>query len=1022
MGRFLPTHRLAVGAAGLLLGFGALILGGCGSSFVGRQYDNLTAYYNKFYNANQAFEKGVRAFEERDRSIDRTRYLSIFPVPTEGLNEAPFEDAIQKSADVLREHPNSKWVDDALLLIGKSYFFQRNYVGATQKFREVMALNTSRELEARFWLARTLVTSGSSAEASEVLRTGEEGPDNSWTARMRLVEGELLVRQEQWSEAERVLEEGVTGDLPDEVAARAAFLLGQVRETQNAPLDARTAYQQVQGYDPSYELGFAARLSDIELQGEHGDPATALDRLEDLGEDDKNLENRGAIALARARIYRAQGQRERARETLQRALYGDRESRRGASAEGRLHYDLAVLYRDAYKDFSRAAAHFDTASTALRDPEEGEHLDRALPAAPLDAGTQADRFRSLAERAREVAHMDSLLRVGRLSDAEFQAFVKELRRKRQAAREQAEEGEMRPTSRRSFGTSGEALAEQRQEQSPAAQTGESDAGFLFHQDPTRVQEGQRRFEQTWGERPRVDNWRRRIAMRSRQSNDEEPEATPTAGGRPVGPQAENDEAASALDLSAIPRDSASQAAMEADRAVARYELANSLFLAAGRPDSAATWYRRILEETGGQPVARRALYALAEAYRAQGDTMAAQQTYEQLIERHPETELAAHARRRLEETPDPAVENRAVQADSTYDRVLEVWQEGDWSAALSQFLSVAREYPETKAAPRALLASGIIYWRRIQEDAGHDARGPIESFLVSLQSDSVGTVGEDPVRSWGSAFDSTATDSTGMPLDSTGMRVLEWDVLASIRSEDAGSSVGETVVETESEDPDSSVTADTSTVADSAHADAAAERYAPLQGLLTHLTEQYPDTPQAERARSMLDLVREQVQPSDSTATDSTDRPSAPDSAVVAAADTVSDADPRRQKENQSRRPTPSTDSTGTDRASSPEPLPAPTSPSDGGEEGAEPQTWTILVQSFSERSAVMPRMREVEQEVEGRWTVDVRRDPEAEAAYLLLVGRFDSEEQANTVRGQLEGEVSGDLNVQPFSNTWVAP
>ncbi len=1019
MGRFLPTHRLAVGAAGLLLGIGALVLGGCGSSFVGRQYDNLTAYYNKFYNANQAFEKGVRAFQERDRSIDRTRYLSIFPVPTEGLNEAPFEDAIQKSADVLREHPDSKWVDDALLLIGKSYFYQKNYVGATQKFREVMALNTSRELEARFWLARTLVTSGSYAEASEVLRTGGEGPDNSWTARMGLVEGELLVRQEQWAEAERVLEEGLRGELPDEVAARAAFLLGQVRETRNAPVEARAAYQRVQQYDPAYELGFSARLSDVELQGEHEDPATALDRLEELAEDDKNLENRGAIALARARIYRAQGQRDRARETLQTALYGDRESRRGASAEGRLHYDLAVLYRDAYKDFSRAAAHFDTASTALRDPEEGEHLDRSLPAAPLDAGTQADRFRSLAERAREVAHMDSLLRVGRLSDAEFQAFVKELRRKRRVAREEAEDGAQRPTSRRSFGASGEVLPEERQEQSPAAQTGESDAGFLFHQDPTRVQEGQRRFEQTWGERPRVDNWRRRIAMRNRQSDEEEQEAAPTAGGRPMGPQAGNEEAASALDLSAIPRDSASQADMEADRAVVRYELANSLFLAAGRPDSAATWYRRILEETGGQPVARRALYALAEAYRAQGDTTAAQQTYEQLIERHPETELAAHARRRLEETPDPAVENRAVQADSTYDRALEGWQEGDWRTALPQFLGVAREYPESNAAPRALLASGIIYWRRVQEPGGHDARGPLESFLLSLQSDSVRTAGEDPgrSRSWSPAFDSTAT-----PPDSVGRWGVEWDALASVRAEDAGSSVGGIAGTAETLGSDSSGTADTSSVLDSVRVETAAERYAPLQGLLTHLTERYPDTPQAERARSMLDLVRERVQPSDSTATDSTNRPSAPDSAVVAASDSGSSTDSRGQRANRPRRPTPP-DSTGPDRASSSEePLPAPTSPSDGEEEGAEPQAWTILVQSFSERSAVMPRMREVEQHVGGRWTVDVRRDPEAEAAYLLLVGRFDSEEQANTVQSQLEGEVSGELDVQPFSSAWTAP
>ncbi|PSQ68505.1 MAG: hypothetical protein BRD25_00240, partial [Bacteroidetes bacterium QH_1_61_8] len=143
----------SIGARGtlvVLLVVAGAVVGGC--SFLGRQYSNFTAYYNKFHNAEKAFEKGVDRISTDELSVDRTRYLSIFRKPTGATEGAAFDQAIQKSADVLREHPDSKWTDDALLLIGKSYFYQQSYVGAAEKFREVLAVDGGRTGEARFWL------------------------------------------------------------------------------------------------------------------------------------------------------------------------------------------------------------------------------------------------------------------------------------------------------------------------------------------------------------------------------------------------------------------------------------------------------------------------------------------------------------------------------------------------------------------------------------------------------------------------------------------------------------------------------------------------------------------------------------------------------------------------------------------------------------------------------------------------------------------------------------------------------
>jgi len=1001
------------------------VLWGCGSSsFVGRQYNNFTAYYNTFYNANQAFEKGLKSIRETDRTVDRRRYLPVFRAPSGQAARSSFEEAVQKSADVLREHPSSKWVDDALLLIGKSYFYQENYVGAAQKFREVLALERGRKAEARFWLARTLTTNGRLAEAAETLRLGEpdEAPENPWTARMYLVRGQLLVRQQQWEEAETALERGLSGDLPDEIAGRGAFLLGQVRETMGAPAEARPAYRRVQDHDPSYELSFAARISEIELQGQHGNAGRALERLRDMKADDKHLENRGEISLVQARVHRALGRPDDAREALRNALYGREEGpSQSGGARGYLHYELATLYRDVYENFDRAAAHLDTASTELSGPGSQRDERQRLPSVPGELEARATQFQNLARQGREVARMDSLLRLGRMDEQQFRSYVDSLRRRR--AEERAQQSEDRESRRRRFRGEARTRPEDRERPAPAAQTRSSDAGFLFHQDPTRVQEGQRRFEETWGDRPRVDNWRRRVAMQRAEASDEDADA-PTADAAPdeesprvpeaAGQSSTGGRGAAGLDLSAVPRDSASLSKMEAERAVAQYELANALFLVAGRPDSAATWYRRILQESGDQTVARRALYALGEAYRAQGDTTASRQAFERLVDEHPSTPLARRARQQLGRQlpqPDPA-RNRAALADSAYAQAYGQWQQGAWWSGLNGLLDVARTYPESGAAPRALLAAGILYWQRLQADSVRPPRSPIVSYLSTVPTRDSTTLDstawqapalEGPVRNdslWAltASSDSFQTSSRSSRPDSGG---------TSLAGLGTGSAVGEPLGLPRFRVADSTVGPVPDSVA-----------YRPLRGLLTHLTSRYPDAPQIQRARSMLSLIEQRTAPSDTTAADSLRRDSTgtvPPSDSAAVADTTTDAVPSPPPDS-ARRAGARRGAPDTARTTSDAPLPAPggAPPSSRQGEAARRAGWTLLVESFTSSTEASSRADALQQQLGDEWSVRALRDPEAEESpHLLVIGQFGSRGAARQVRTTLENKLSRRLDIR---------
>jgi tetratricopeptide (TPR) repeat protein len=867
-------------------------------------------------------------------------------------------------------------------------------------------------------------------------------------------------------------------------------LLGQVQETIEAPAAARTAYRRVRQFDPAYNLGLAARLSDIELQGTHEDAEAALDRLEDLESDDKNYDNRGEMALVRARIYRAQGQYDEARRTLQGMLYG--EEAPSGSVEGRLHYDLASLYRDAYKDFSRAAAHFDTASTGLQSGglQSGTADAQRLPKAPVDATEQASRYRDLAEGAREVARMDSLLRIGRMSDQEFRAFVEELRRKRQKAQAARQEERQQVAGRQRFRQRGQAMGEQRRTTASAADTRQSDAGFLFHQDPSRIQQGRQRFQETWGDRPRVDNWRRRNAIRASTSSQadsasEEQEGASASARAPTAQAASPEGGESSLDLSGIPRDSSSQAKMEAERAVARYELANSLFLAAGRPDSAATWYRRILQQNGDHPVAQRALYALAEAYRAQGDTTAAQQAYLRLIDQHPDTRLAERARERLDRATTDPTETVAARADSAYARAYRRWQMGEWRPALDSLLSIAGRHPDTDAAPRALLASGIIYWQRTQIDSIGAPRVLVDRHLQALSrrraassSDSSSanqTVSGDteaPPDSVRSTQDSLTT--TGARDESRAEATDSTPARDSVRSQQ-GRTPSPDSVQTVVANPPRQAGADTGRVQDSVRTEAQQRApstdslqqaaanslqsvpdsarggseslastvsgggpdavgksvYTPLKTLLDHLTEQYSDAPQVERARILLSMIEEQQAPKDSATTDTTaadttgrNVPSADSAATnqTAPAATEAEADSVRGASV----PRPQTDSAGTvgqaaDSTNAPaasedrDPLPAPTDPAatrpeDRGQ--ASPSSeWALLVDRFASSEEAAARLNVLRRQLGGEWDAEVIQPPSTEEQrFFLLVGRFSTEKAAVAARNQLQERISGTL------------
>ncbi len=720
-----------------------LVSAGCGSgSFLGHRYDNFKAYYNTFYNAKKSFDRGIKSLARSDDPINRQLYLPIFTTPDQASRSKDFANAIKKSADLLRDHPESKWVDDALLLIGKSYFYQKNYVGAEQKFQEVIDRGSKLQDESHFWMARTLIASHAYNEASNQIHESlnREGISKRWASMLHLAMGELFVKQQAWPEAAEELEIGLK-DVPDpDWGARARFLLGQVYETIGQYDKAVEVFDGVEKFNPLYELSYAAKISAVRIEGRHGDADDALKRLRNMERDDNNFGYRTELAYMRGRIYLDMGRGDDARDTFERLLYDREPTTNISTVRGRVQYALGELYRDVYRDYVMAAAYFDTAATAVRPGTSGQSGRLAVKSDLADQGVfsmeaitdgeeRKEQFRAYASAHEQVARLDSLLELGMLDQASFDERILGIRRQRavaiaeqRLARETRaiEQSFQKRNNNNDLNNQSSGLPAGKIVPGVNAPESGGNAGFLNVNDPMAKQEGRMNFVDRWGDRPLVTNWRRLDAITgSRGSSTAEEglvsEVLQEEGGTDELP---------AIDISGIPRDSLSQAVMRAKRANARYELANVLFLAINRPDSAAVWYRKVIEEDGDQPVAQRAYYALAEVQKALGDNEGATRLYDQILQNYATSDFAGRVRKHLGREASVYVADSTTLAEDAYSGAYARWQEGDYVDALNVMIELAGAYPTTQLPPRALFAAGAVYTEWARRD-GLDLFAPL---------------------------------------------------------------------------------------------------------------------------------------------------------------------------------------------------------------------------------------------------------------------------------------------------------
>ena len=309
-----------------------------------------SVYFNTFFNAKKAFNSAEKARKGSRRS-------------TAGQND--YQKAIEKALKVAESHPNSKYYDDAVYILGVSYYYTNQHSKAERRFREILADFPETEFarDANLYLAKTKLALGELDDAMTIFgQVFESGLSEEFKAESAMELGTYYHEERKFDDARRYFM-AVRDSLGDEITAREAqkfiadgyFEMFQFQE-------ALGAYLQLLGLDPDkdqkYHALYRAALCSLRMQRVND----GFEYLNQLIPDPLYFDSLGILKLTMAEGYETDEELTRAED-----LYQDV----AATSEKTLWqslalYRLGLMQQFDYADLNKAKEYFDKAIEADR--------------------------------------------------------------------------------------------------------------------------------------------------------------------------------------------------------------------------------------------------------------------------------------------------------------------------------------------------------------------------------------------------------------------------------------------------------------------------------------------------------------------------------------------------------------------------------------------------------------------------------------------------------------------------------
>lgn len=678
------------------------------NTFPNRAYHNITCRYNVLWNGQQSMKQA----EAEMVKLSKDNYTATLPVynypdKTDIGSALPHLDrtiekaskAIYKHSMLIRGKEYVRTIDDAYLMMAKSYFHKQDYSQAarvtnyiTHNFPKANTYNEAAVLQ-----ARTSMRQGYFASADEQLENLHYLATNKKNRKFNVqfnaakAEYHLTAPDGEVSEAIDYLNNAIAARPEREFKARMQLILGELYEQLGQQEEAQKNFYKVIKKSSTYEMVFCAQMHlASNYDGSDAARNSIMRQFKKMLDEKKNEDFKDQIYYACSEIARIDEDDTLRKNYLAKsvAAYTNNNYQRTFSS-----ITLADLYFEE-NEYRKAQAYYDTA--ALSIPKNYPNYETVMKKSGV--------LKDLVEKLDEIDLQDSLQRIAKMPESQRKAWVRKMiadytEAERKAAAEEAER----------------MLALQNASSYTNINATTSNGKWYFY-NQSLVTAGQQDFYRRWGNRKLEDNWF--VSNKQQISFDDmalmnDPNAAADSvdydeDGNPI-PKRETDPKKEAYYLQDLPL---TPGAIDTSNAIIAKDLFEAGYiyrdLLNDLPRACASFESLITRYPDGEYTLP-CTYLLYTIYQAQGNPKA--ETHKQtILTKYPDTDYAKLIQ-------DPKYYEKLAELEKTaerrYEQVYEDFNQKKWQSVVTtsdQMIPICVEEPlKAKYSYLRAVAAGQVY-------------------------------------------------------------------------------------------------------------------------------------------------------------------------------------------------------------------------------------------------------------------------------------------------------------------------
>lgn len=658
------------------LTFLAIALTSCGvkrNNFVAKKFHNTTTFFNYLYNGELRWQEGVDQINAAYR-IPPEGYIEIVYSGNETDAKAfanNFEQAIEKAEIALQKHnqKDNHWLDECRFLIGRSWYYKRNYFLAIKNFEFVIQEWPDSKIipDVYLWLVKTHYMDGNNMKALKLIEENVNKLELSKRQKgeKALIQAQVLLDQGEYDEVIRVLNRHKKNIKGKNNKARVYYLMGQIYSDQGNYPKAYEAFKKVTKTNTDYELIFNSKLNIarnfIAEDGESEGTAKLVRYLKKMLRDEKNYDYQDQIYYEMAMVFYKQNNYAQAIENLKSSIQVNTDNQRQKAIS---YYKTGQIYFYDLKDFTQAGLYFDSASTAINQdaPEYAE------------ISAISNTLKEYLGYVTTIATNDSLLDLSRLTDSQLEARIDKILEEKQRREEEEAAAQ---------------LEELNKLNDPNLFNNQNKGKSAFYFDePDQVNAGRAAFQSYWGNRRNEDNWRRKNKQSLATTNETTDD---TAQGVTTADIEKYGSAEKAKMIKNVPRDDEDIDKLKDEIANALYGLGqvyeNKLFIL----DSAVSNYKRLIRRYPENEFSLKGRYALYRLYKDKYEMPGkAAEIEKEICGKYPDSRYCRMIQTgEIISEDDPNFESFM----SAYNALFTTYQNKDYSTSLNFSGFITGQYP-----------------------------------------------------------------------------------------------------------------------------------------------------------------------------------------------------------------------------------------------------------------------------------------------------------------------------------------